>query len=127
MFELNSLYQREVFFAGKFEGNKSLLFQAIGNYGAYARDADFQKDISLVIISNKVLKDFEEGIIDPFIPELENKLNQNNSPYRRMKFISEDHLVWYIENRINQTKDELTEDLLKKYKDSCKQPKGLFD
>ena len=77
MFELNSLYQREVFFAGKFEGNKSLLFQAIGNYGAYARDADFQKDISLVIISNKVLKDFEEGIIDPFIPELENKLNQN--------------------------------------------------
>lgn len=118
--EMNGFSQKEVFFSDGFKGNKSLLYQCLGNLGAYARDYDFDKDISLTIISNSILEDYYNGITHPFIIELEEKLNQNNSPFRRLKYISEDHLIWYIENRIKLTNDDLLQELLQKYKDSKK-------
>jgi hypothetical protein len=119
--EMNGFYGKEVFFTTGFKGNKSYLYQSLGNLGAYARDYDFDKDISLVIISNDIIENYNNGSSHPFIPELEKKLNQNSSPYRRMKFISEDQLIWYIENRIKQTNDEQLAELIKKYKDSKKE------
>lgn len=119
--EMNGFYQKEVFFTNGFKGNKSLLYQALGNLGAYARDYDFDKEISLVVISNLILDNFYQGIEHPFIKELEEKLNQNSSPYRRMKFITEEQLIWYIENRIKLTNDDQLGGLLQKYKDSRKE------
>lgn len=118
--ELNTFSGKEIFFTDNFEGNVSILFQAIGNLGAFARSSDFEKDISVVVISNKIIDNFFDGTHHPFIEELENKLNQNNSPYRRIKFISEDQLVWYLENRAKISSSTQMDDMIKKYKESKK-------
>lgn len=120
--EINGFYEKEVFFSPFFSGNVSLLFQALGNLGAFARNEDLNKDIDIVIISNSIINQFEvEPLLpDPFITELENKLNQNNSPYRRIKILSEDHLIWYLENRIKTSNDEVTKKYLDLYKQSRK-------
>ncbi|GAB6120972.1 hypothetical protein [Dysgonomonas termitidis] len=119
--EMNGFYGKEVFFTTGFKGDKSYLYQALGNFGAFARDYDYDKDISLVIISNAIIDSYRNEIVHPFISDLEEKLNLNSSPYRRMKFISEDQLIWYIENRISLTKDKLTDSLIRKYKESKKE------
>lgn len=128
MSELNTFSGKEVFFTDGFEGNVSVLFQAIGNLGAFARSSDFGKDISVAVISNKMIDNFFEGNKHSFLDELEKKLNQNNSPYRRIKFISEDQLIWYLENRAKLSSSTQMEGLLKVYKDSKKNKEGaLFE
>jgi hypothetical protein len=62
---------------------------------------------------------------DPFITEPEERLNQNGSPYRRMKFLSENHLIWNIENRVEITDDGILKNLILKYKESIKQKNQL--
>lgn len=120
MSELNTFSGKEVLFTDGFEGNQSLLFQALGYLGAFARSSDFEKDVSVVIISNKIIDNYHEGISHPFISDLETKLNQSNSPYRRVKYISEDHLIWYLENRSKITNNSQIIEIVKSYKESKK-------
>ncbi|NDV46187.1 hypothetical protein D0T49_03915 [Paludibacter sp. 221] len=115
--EMNGFYGKEVFLTEGFSGNTDYLFQALGNLGAFARKKDLDKDISVIIIGNDIIDNFNNS----FIQDIEDKLNQNSSPYRRMKYISENHLIWYLENRIKNTNDDLLDDLIKKYKVSKKQ------
>ena len=121
--EMNGFYGKEVFFTESFEGNAQYLFQALGNFGAFVRSKDFDKDINCIVIANKIITKIEEGKEVSFISDLEEKLNQNNSPYKRIKLISEDHLIWYIENRVKNTNDDVTNELMKKYKASKKEKK----
>jgi hypothetical protein len=120
MSELNTFSGKEIFFSDKFAGEVSILFQCVGNLGAFARNNNLDKDISVLVISNKIIDDFYENITCDFIADLEGKLNQNNSPYRRIKFISEDHLIWYLENRAKITNSDQLSKLIKSYKDSRK-------
>lgn len=116
--EMNGFYGKEVFFTDGFTGDLQYLFQSLGNLGAYARNKDFGIDISIVIIGNRIIENPESQLYIDFATDLEAKLNQNNSPYRRVKLLSENQLIWYIENRVNNTKDELLDELIKKYKKS---------
>lgn len=114
--EMNGFYGKEVYFTDGFYGDTQFLFQSLGNLGAFARNKDLDIDISIIIISNKIIENPNTDLYYEFITDLESKLNQNNSPYRRIKLLSENQLIWYIENRINNTNDELLENLIKKYK-----------
>ena len=116
--EMNGFYGKEVYFTDGFYGDTQFLFQSLGNLGAFARNKDLDIDISIIIISNKIIENPNTDLYYEFITDLESKLNQNNSPYRRIKLLSENQLIWYVENRINNTKDELLENLIKKYKSS---------
>jgi hypothetical protein len=116
--EMNGFYGKEVYFTDGFYGDTQFLFQSLGNLGAFARNKDLDIDISIIIISNKIIENPNTELYYEFITDLESKLNQNNSPYRRIKLLSENQLMWYIENRITNTKDELLENLIKKYKSS---------
>ncbi|MEA4967713.1 MAG: hypothetical protein VB048_06315 [Bacteroidaceae bacterium] len=118
--EMNGFYGKDVFFTEKFAGDVQYLYQALGNLGAYVREKDFDKDIEVVVISNHIIESVYSESHLKFISEFEDRLNQNNSPYRRVKFISENHLIWYLENRIKNTNDDLLDELVKKYKKSCK-------
>ena len=127
--DMNGFYGKEVYFTDGFFGDTQFLFQCLGNLGAFARNKDLDIDISIIIISNKIIENPDAELYYEFINDLESKFNQNNSPYRRIKLLSENQLIWYFENRINTTKDELLENLIKKYKSSktkSLQPK-LFD
>ena len=116
--DMNGFYGKEVYFTDGFFGDTQFLFQCLGNLGAFARNKNFDIDISIIIISNKIIENPDAELYYEFINDLESKFNQNNSPYRRIKLLSENQLIWYFENRINTTKDELLENLIKKYKSS---------
>ena len=87
--EMNGFYGKEVFFTDGFTGDLQYLFQSLGNLGAYARNKDFGIDISIVIIGNRIIENPESQLFIDFATDLEAKLNQNNSPYRRVKLLSE--------------------------------------
>jgi ribosomal protein S6 len=95
----------------------------VGNLGACARKTNLDIDINIVIISNKIISSFDLNNTDPFIKELEKRLNQDNSPYRRVKFLSEANLIQYFERRLKLTNDATLSELINKYKESKKQGK----
>ena len=119
--EMNGFYSSEVFFTDGFKGDTSYLFQALGNLGSYVREKDFGSDINFCCLSNALLSDFNSGTRSVFLDVLENAFNQNNSPYRKMKLISEEELIWYLENRSSTTEDDQLKQLILKYKNSKKQ------
>lgn len=114
----DSLYGKEVYFAGEYDGDIRQLFQALGNMGAYARRKDIDKDIHYVIVANKILEDSDETHFKTFTKEFEPLLNSNNSPYRKVFFLTEDQLIWKIETRASLTSDEDLSMMIKKYKDT---------
>ncbi|MEA4918157.1 hypothetical protein [Proteiniphilum sp.] len=116
----DGFYGKEVYFTDGFEGNTQYLYQALGNIGAYARNRDIDSDISYVIIGNKIVKNPDSDLYNSFVTEFESLLNQNNSPYRKMYFITEDQLIWKIESRASNTSDDDLKMFIKKYKDSIK-------
>jgi hypothetical protein len=114
--EMSGFYGKEIFLSEGFSGNVQYLFQALGNLGAHPQSGELNNDASVVVISNTIMESLNSNNISLFIGELEKKLNQNSSPYRRMKFISENHLIWNIENRMNLTGDDNLKELIMKYK-----------
>jgi hypothetical protein len=118
--EMSGLYNKEVFLSEGFSGDVQYLFQALGNLGAHPRSKDLNTDIHLIVISNKTMASVGSENVSPFITELEEKLNQNNSVYRRMKFLSEYQLIRYLKNRTSLTEDAILEELIKKYDESKK-------
>ena len=70
-------------------------------------------------MSNALISDFNSGTRSVFLDVLENAFNQNNSPYRKMKLISEEELIWYLENRSSTTEDDQLKQLILKYKNEA--------
>lgn len=140
-------YGKEIFISSGLAGNQSVFMQMLGNIGGYARITDFDKDIDVVIISDKMLDDFKNGIKDNFIQMLEDKINGSNTPYRKLKFTTENLLLETLKTRANgrirtNTKDlkdekntielnalitqaierdELMLSMIKRYRDSAKE------
>lgn len=117
----DGFYNKEVFFTDGFKGDLQYLFQALGNLGAYARSKDIDKDVEIVIISNQIADNLNADIFSQFTNDFEELLNQNNSPYRRLKFLSEKQLIWYLERRAQNTNDEDITRFIRKYKNSEKE------
>lgn len=114
--DTSGFYNKEIFLTEGFKGDTQYLLQSFGNVGAYPRSKDLDKNVSYIIISNKWIDLFESGVQIEFITDLENRLNQNSSPYRKMKFLTEEQVIWYFEKRAKVNNDELLGNLIKKYK-----------
>lgn len=85
-----NLYDKDVFITDGIIGNIDILSQLIGNVGGRARNDNFDKDINVVIFSDKMLLKYkDDGYKDTFIQEIENRINASNTPYRKMIFLSE--------------------------------------
>ena len=104
-------YGKEIFISSGLAGNQTVFMQLLGNIGGYARTTDFSKDIDVVIISDKMLDDFKNGIKDEFIQMLEDKINGNNTPFRKLKFTTEDLLLEALKTRANGRIKTNTKDL----------------
>jgi hypothetical protein len=121
--ELNGFYGKEIYFTDGFQCDIYALFQALGNLGAFARNETIDIDLDYIIISNSILNNPESEKYHLFVIDYEMKLNQSNSTYRRVKLISEDHLIWYLENRAKLTSDPGLINLIKLYKTSTRATK----
>lgn len=121
--ELNGFYGKEVYFTAGFQSDIYSLFQALGNLGAFARNESIDIDLGYIIISNSIMNHPDSELYRQFAIDYEMRLNQNSSPYRRVKLISEDHLIWYLENRAKLADDSGLINLIKRYKISISEPK----
>lgn len=141
-------YGREIFISAGLSGRQDVFMQMLGNIGGYARMNDFNKDIDVVIVSNYLMDKFKNGEKDEFFQMLEDAINGNNTPYRKLKFTTENLLLDYLKDRasgrIRQNQKDLKEkdnteelnerieasiekdqvmlNLIKKYKESTKEP-----
>lgn len=120
--EMNGFYGKEIFFTEGFNSEILCLFQALGNLGAFARNKNLNNEIQFIIVSNQILNNPDSTLAISFRNDFQEKLNQNNSPFRRIKLISEDHLIWYVENRAKITEDKNLDELIKRYKSGNKTP-----
>lgn len=116
--EMNGFYGKEVFFSEGFNPEILCLFQALGNLGAFARKSELDNEIDYIIVSNQIIENTNSLMSVSFRKDYQDKLNQNSSPFRRIKIITEDQLIWYIENRSKITNDKEINDLIKRYKSS---------
>lgn len=143
-----NFYGKEIFISTGLAGKKDIFMQMLGNVGGYARMVDFDKDITIVIISDNMMQRFKEGDKDVFIQMIEDKINANNTPYRKLKFTTEERVLDYMDTRakgrisqnkkdlkdktntedLNErinasiTRDEVMLDMIKRYKESTKIP-----
>ncbi|MGL5894752.1 MAG: hypothetical protein ACRCZM_09090 [Bacteroidales bacterium] len=143
-----SFYGKEAFITKGLSGREDTFLQLLGNLGCYARLSSFEKDITILIISDSMMVQYLNGYKDPFIQEVEDKINGSNTPYRKLKFITEAGVLEHmrirangrttqnkkdlkdenisdsLRERINQSieKDQLLLDMIKRYKESSKEP-----
>ncbi len=127
--EMNGFYGKEIFFTEGFNSEVRCLFQALGNLGGFARQIELNNEISYLVISNYIMEQTDSLMSISFKKDYQEKLNQNSSPFRRIKIITEEQLIWYLENRSKNTSDDQMSELLKRYKSANKNPKqqNLFE
>lgn len=122
-------YGKEIFIAPGLSGDKFKFFQLIGNVGGYSRDNDFDKDIDVVVIPDKLLERLRNNDKDPFLQNLEDLINSNNTPYRKLIFITEELTLNYLTDRAkgilnsNSSVDHILLNQIKLYKSSAKEVK----
>lgn len=112
----DGFYNKEVYFTDGFKGDTQYLFQALGNIGAYARRKDIDADVTVVIVSNEIIQVPESDAYKDFVNQFENLFNQKNTPYLRLKFMSEEDLLNYLSNRAANFNDEDLKEFVRKYK-----------
>lgn len=114
----DGFYGKEVYFTDGFAGDTQYLFQALGNMGAYARRINLDNEVSIVIVSDNILKEPYGEAYTAFVKQFTELFNQKNTPYLRLIFISEDNLITRIMNRATNFNDDDLKAFIKKYKAS---------
>lgn len=105
----NGFYNKESIFTDGFEGDIRYLFQAIGNLGGMANQGRINSSTSVVIICDKIIKHPNSALSISFLNELSDKINQNNSPYKLLKFITESQLYDYLRDKQKFGEDRYNE------------------
>lgn len=109
---LNYFYGKEVFFTSGLKTNKSILFQMIGNLGAFANDYQLDNSINVFIISDKFFTQMEIGKKDDILILLEKKLNSKGQPFKDLLIITESVLIEFVKNRTSYYQDKTTQELI---------------
>ena len=143
-----TFYNREIFISPGMAGRLDIFMQLLGNVGGYARTTNFDKDLDVVVVSDYLMNKFKSGEKDEFFQMLEDLINASATPYRKLKFTTESIVLESLNTRargqLRQNKkdlkdknttpqmieainlgierDELMLGMIKKYKESTKEP-----
>jgi len=109
---LNYFYGKEVFFTSGFSKNKSILFQNLGNLGAYANDYELDNSINVFVVSDSILESLGTGSKDNILETLETKLNSKGQPLKDLIIITEPTLIDFVNKRASFYSDRVTQELL---------------
>jgi hypothetical protein len=109
---LNYFYGKEVFFTSGFSKDKSILFQILGNLGAFANDYELDNSINVFVVSNIILESLAKGSKDNILDTLETKLNSKGQPFKDLIIITESTLIGFAEKRTSFYSDRTTQELL---------------
>lgn len=109
---LNYFYGKEVFFTTGLKTNRSILFQMIGNLGAFANDYQLDNSINVFIISDKFFDQMKIGKRDEILLLLEKKINSKGQPFKDLLIITESVLIEFVISRTSYYQDKITQELI---------------
>jgi hypothetical protein len=112
---LNFLYGKEIFFSSGLSENKYILYQMVGNLGAFANDYDFDNSISVFVISDSLIERIGIGYKDDILKLLESKLISKGPIVKDLLIISESALLNFIQKRNAKYSDKVTSSLSDTY------------
>ena len=121
---LNYLYGKEVFFSSELGGGKSLLYQMVGNLGAFANDYELENSIKVFTVSDSLYSKMIIGDKDESLLMLEKKLNSKGQPFKDLLIITETTLINFINKRNAHYGDTVTQSLTDKFISSKYNGKG---
>lgn len=111
------LGQKELFLHG-IKGNKDLLYQSLGNIGAYS-NFDFEPlSIDYCWLRNDTIENLKKGKKDEFIQIITNKYNSSPNNKFTYKFIVESEAIYWMLYRAKSIGDKLSLDYITRYIDS---------
>lgn len=113
------LGQKELFLY-EINGNKDLLSQSLGNIGAYSSSEFDPKSIDYCWLKKETIDNLKNGIKDKFIDIITNTYNKSDSDKFTYKFIIEAEAIYWMEYRATEIEDEVSLDLISRYKSSVK-------
>lgn len=109
---LNFFFGKEVFFTSGLTMSKSILFQMIGNLGAFANDYVLDNSINVFVMSDKLFDQLGTGSKDEILILLEKKLNAKGQPFKDLLIITESTLIDFVKKRTSYYGDKVTQDLI---------------
>ena len=109
---LNYFYGKEVFFTTGFSKDKSILFQILGNLGAFANDYELDNSINVFVVGNSILESLEKGLKDKILETLETKLNSKGQVFKDLIILTESTLIGFVNKRTSFYSDTATQELL---------------
>jgi hypothetical protein len=117
---LNYLYGKEVFFTTGFNQNKYILFQMIGNFGAYANDYEYDDSINVFVLSDSYYEQVKKGFKDEILKKVEKKLNSKRESEKKPLPITEKNplvitkssLLDFVKKRSSSYGDKVTQELI---------------
>jgi len=121
--ELNYLYGKEVFFTAGFNQNKYILFQMIGNLGAYANDYEYDDSINVFVLSDSFYDQMKSGFKDEILKKVEKKLNSKRESEKKPLpitdknplVITKSSLIDFVKKRTSYYGDKVTQDLINSF------------
>lgn len=111
------LGQKEIFLHG-IKGNKDLLYQSLGNIGAYSNSEFDPMLIDFCWLREDTIKKLRNGEKDEFIQLITEKYNSSSSIKFTYKFIVESEAIYWMLYRAKSVGDKLSIDYLTRYLDS---------
>jgi hypothetical protein len=109
---LNYFYGKDVFITTGLGKNKSILFQMIGNLGAFANDYELDNSISVFVLSDSLHDQMKHGFKDEVLVLLESKLNSKGQSFIDLLIITESSLIDFVKKRISFYGDKVTQNLV---------------
>lgn len=109
---LNYLYGKDIYFSSGIGKGKYLLYQMIGNLGAFANDYKIDNSINIFIMSDSLYEEMRIGNKVEGLKLLERKLNSKGQPLKDILIITESALIKFIKKRSVYYRDEITQSLI---------------
>ena len=109
---LDYFYGKDVFITSGLGKNKSILFQMLGNLGAFANDYEFDNSISVFVLSDSLHYQLKNGFKDEVLVLLESKLNSKGQSLIDLLIITESSLIDFVKKRTSFYSDKVTQDLV---------------
>jgi hypothetical protein len=118
--KLNYLYGKDVFFTAGLNQNKMILFQMIGNLGAYANDYEYDDSISVFVLSDSLYNQIKNGFKAEILRKVEKKLNSRKESkekplpiaWKNPLVITKSALIDFVKKRTSYYNDEVTQSLI---------------
>lgn len=109
---MNYFYGKDVFLTSGVSDSKPILFQILGNLGAYANDYELDSSINVLVISELCYSQLKDGVKDNILTAVESKLNAKGQTFKDLLIISENSVIDFVKRRTTFYNDQVTQSLL---------------